>query len=172
VLEAAALAGERWIVDTLHRFVESTPSGHETAVGFASAGIAATGVVVALGALVVGWRRHRIAAALAVIAAAGVAYGIAHLLKLTVDRVAPLVEDPSAHSFPEGPGALTAALAVGLASSAPRLAGIAAVMTIADGVSQVALGYHWPTDVLAAWAIGGCCGLIALRLGRAPAAGA
>jgi membrane-associated phospholipid phosphatase len=162
--ESMGLPGERTVVDTLHRFSERTPHLHETAVGFASVGIVSTGLFVAAGALVLGVRQRRVTEALATVAAAAVAYGITHVLKASVTRVSPLTYDPSHHSFPEGPGAFTAALAVGLVPRAPRLAALTVAMTVLDGVSQVALGYHWPTDVLAAWAIGIGCGLGARAL--------
>lgn len=176
--ELMALPGERTAVDTLHRFSERTPHLHDTAVGFASVGIAATGLFVATAALVIGVRQRRVTEAIVTVAAAAVAYAIAHVLKTSVTRVSPLIYDPSHHSFPEGPGAFTAALAVGLIPRAPRLAAFAIAMTVLDGVSQVALGYHWPTDVLAAWAIGIACGLggralaSALRRRRPQPAGA
>jgi undecaprenyl-diphosphatase len=68
-------------------------------------------------------------------------------------------------SFPSGHAADTTALAVGVAivlgavllrRPAERVlvfAGAAAV-SIAVGVSRLVLGVHWPTDVLAGWAIG------------------
>jgi undecaprenyl-diphosphatase len=159
--ERSGLPGELWVVDTLHGVIERTPGLHETAVGFASVGIAVTGVFVAVAALVLGIRQGRSAEALASIAAAGTAYGIAHLLKGSVHRVSPELISPSHHAFPEGPGAFTSALAVALVPLAPMLAAFAAAMTVLDGVSQVALGYHWPSDVLAAWAIGAACALVA-----------
>jgi membrane-associated phospholipid phosphatase len=159
--DSSGLSGEPWVVHTLHRVSERTPGLHETAVGFASVGIAVTGVFVVVAALVLGVRRGRVVGALAAIAAAVAAYGIAHLLKRTVHRVPPELGSPSRHSFPEGPGAFTSALAVALVPLVPRLAVFAAVMTVLDGVSQVARGYHWPSDVLAAWAIGASCALVA-----------
>jgi membrane-associated phospholipid phosphatase len=162
--ERMGLPGERTVVDTLHRFSERTPHLHETAVGFASIGITATGLVVAAGALVLGVRQRRVTEALAAVAAAAIAYGITRVLKASITRISPLALDPRHHSFPEGPGAFTAALAVGLIPRAPRLVALAVAMTVLDGVSQVALGYHWPSDVLAAWAIGIACGLGARAL--------
>jgi len=131
-----ALPGERAVVDTLHGFIERTPGLHETAVGFASIGIASAGLFVAAGALVLGVRRRRVTEALVTVAAAGLAYGITHVLKASVTRVSPLLYDPGRHSFPEGPGAFTAALAVGLIPRAPRLAAIAVAMTVLDGVRR------------------------------------
>lgn len=68
-------------------------------------------------------------------------------------------------SFPSGHAADTTALAVGLAivlavtlarGRGERIAlfGAAAGVSIAVGVSRLVLGVHWPTDVVAGWAIG------------------
>src|SRR5262249_51719685 len=68
-------------------------------------------------------------------------------------------------SFPSGHAADATALAVGVAivigavlvrRPAERvLVGVAAVgVSVAVGISRLVLGVHWPTDVLAGWAIG------------------
>lgn len=68
-------------------------------------------------------------------------------------------------SFPSGHAADTTALTIGLAivlavalarRPAERVAlfGAATVVSVAVGLSRLVLGVHWPTDVLAGWAIG------------------
>lgn len=68
-------------------------------------------------------------------------------------------DDPS---MPSGHAANTAALAAALAS--PPLAAVA--LTV--GVSRVVLGQHYPSDVLAGWAMGAMVGLgVRTLFGRA-----
>jgi undecaprenyl-diphosphatase len=90
------------------------------------------------------------------------------VLKLLFHRARPHLFDPVAaavgYSFPSGHSALSAAFfgaVAGLAAASEKrrrhavawlAAGFAAVVLI--GLSRVALGVHWPTDVLGGWTIG------------------
>lgn len=70
----------------------------------------------------------------------------------------------SGASMPSNHAANTAALAAAMAS--PALAGISVI----SGVSRIVNGQHWPSDVLAGWAIGAVFG-VALRAACAKAFG-
>lgn len=71
---------------------------------------------------------------------------------------------PSGHSMMAAVTYLT--LAVMLARAVPRrrlkayFIGMAALLTVAVGVSRVYLGVHWPSDVLAGWMIGAAWALL------------
>lgn len=80
-------------------------------------------------------------------------------------------------SFPSGHAGMSAIvfliLGALLASTRTRaverayILGVAALMTLLVGLSRVALGVHWATDVLAGWAYGFACALLWLLLARA-----
>jgi undecaprenyl-diphosphatase len=65
---------------------------------------------------------------------------------------------PSGHSMMATVVYLTLAIVIARGQERRRVKayviGIAAILTLAVGISRVYLGVHWPTDVLAGWALG------------------
>lgn len=127
-------------------------------------------------------RRH--ATALFLVLAVSGGATASTLLKLAFararpDLVAHLVDVHSA-SFPSGHAMnsavtyLTLGVLLARAERSPRvrtyLVGAALVLTLVVGSTRVALGVHWPTDVLAGWVVGGAwaigCWAVAVRLQR------
>ena len=86
------------------------------------------------------------------------------LLKLAFDRprptVDPVVELPETAAFPSGHASVSMAVlvvvAVLLAGRRPDPGAVAAAVavSVAIGLSRIALGVHWLSDVVAGWALG------------------
>src|SRR3984885_3442166 len=77
---------------------------------------------------------------------------------------------PRTRSFPSGHAASAAAFATGVALEKPGLAAPVIVTAVAVGVSRVVTGAHYPSDVLAGFAIGAGAGAATLHWWpRAPA---
>jgi undecaprenyl-diphosphatase len=90
------------------------------------------------------------------------------LLKLAFDRPRPrydpAVELPTTAAFPSGHAAVSAAvlLVVAVTVGGRRAVRFAIVGTFAVGLSRIALGVHWTSDVVAGWALGACLASVIL----------
>ncbi len=74
-----------------------------------------------------------------------------------------LVQVPRSTSFPSGHATSAAAFATAVALEVPVLAAQAGLLAAAVGASRVVTGAHYPTDVVAGFALGSAAGLITLR---------
>jgi len=133
---------------------------------------------VAIGAGLLLWRRGvPIAAAAAPAFALGVAATLADIGKHVVDRARPgagfrLVAEgepsfPSGHATDSAAVYLTLGLVIAVFVLRRPLARVTTVacsgaLVAAIGVSRLVLGFHWPTDVLAGWALGATAALGAI----------
>ena len=90
------------------------------------------------------------------------------LVKRSVKRLRPYMRDtrlqhlvipPDAFSFPSGHTANAWLMTMLTVDTVPMLAAPMLLWALLVGVSRVALGVHYPSDVLAGAALGGCTGL-------------
>jgi len=114
-------------------------------------------------ALVLALLRRQPSLLLLVVAADGLADGLARAVKAVVDRPRPpvryakpepLVAVPHDHSFPSGHAATSFACATILATAVPRLAVPLYVLAAAIAFSRVYVGVHYPLDVIGGAALG------------------
>ena len=113
-----------------------------------------------------GWRRATVAAALS----AAVALAIGQAIADVVDRVRPFVADPhqvhlfAAHAadagFPSDHATASFAIAVAIFLRKRGWGTFALVAATVLSVGRVAVGYHFPTDVLAGAALGTAAALL------------
>lgn len=131
------------------------------------------GPVTAVAALALWLSGSRLSGGLLVIATAG-GYGLMYLLKALVARSRPALDpadslnpdslglaawDPASDAFPSGHALLVLVVYGFLASVLPnRIRGLSWMLALSImllvGASRVALGAHWPSDVLGSWLVG------------------
>lgn len=127
-------------------------------------------IAAGLGATRNKWARR---AALRGLASIGIATATSNMVAKRLSRrtrpahkiaiLRPLLEAPRTASFPSGHAASAAGFATGVALEMPHLAVPIGAMALAVGASRVGAGVHYPSDVLAGFAIGTAAGTLTLR---------
>jgi membrane-associated phospholipid phosphatase len=147
------------ILDVLPRFGET--ANHSVLWLAVSLGLAATGNRRARRAALRGMAGVVIASTAANVVAKGLTGRARPVSDTPVLRR--LVHAPKTTSFPSGHSASAAAFATGVALELPQLAVPVGAAAAAVGVSRVVTGVHYPSDVVAGFAIGAAAGAVTLR---------
>lgn len=109
-----------------------------------------------------GRRPSRRGAVLAGLSAVG-AVAISQVVTMCIDRARPFVADPLVsvfvhhgpdRSFPSDSATAAFAIATALMIYSPRMGRIALILAAAWGLGRIAVGMHYPTDILAGAALG------------------
>lgn len=136
------------------------------------------GLVVMPALIPVFWRGPRRSVALALLLSQGAGLALCLVMQQTVARVRPeharvLLGQPDCFSFPSGHATLVfGAAAVLLLSDLPRWGRWGSlILAAAVAVSRVAVGHHWPSDVIAGAVLGLGLGLASHGLLAAEARG-
>ena len=100
----------------------------------------------------------------------------ARVVKPWAARLRPCNETPPASqtlescqkglSFPSNHAANAAATAVVASWALPQLTALFVITASLVGISRVYLGQHWPTDVLAGWALGALIAFLCIQISR------
>lgn len=164
------MAGPRWLQEMMRDFT-----------GLGSTGVLTLVTLSAAGFLLLERKRH--ATVLLLISVLGGVL-LSNALKLAFARprppfadIAPLITPasfPSGHSMMSAVVYLTIGAIVARLRPDPRVGAfvltLSILVTVIVGISRIYLGVHWPTDVLAGWAVGAAwailCWLVALLLQR------
>jgi undecaprenyl-diphosphatase len=154
--------GPKWLKEMMRDFTAMGSTGVLTLMVLAIAGFLAM------------TRKGK--AALFVLASVGGGVLISQTMKWAYARARPELvpywAEVSTASFPSGHSMMSAVVYLTLGALLARtqadravkvyILAIAVLLTALVGVSRVYLGVHWPTDVLAGWALGGVWALICL----------
>ena len=154
--------GPRWLQETARDI---------TALG----GFTVLTLAVVLAAALLWVHRRRAQASVLVVAVVGGEF-LAQAVKQLVGRarpdLVPHLDIVYSSSFPSGHSALSpivyftlaglVAAGEGRRAQKALLIGAAIAVVLAIGVSRIYLGVHWPTDVLAGWALGAAVAVVAL----------
>jgi undecaprenyl-diphosphatase len=170
------LSSEWSVLHTLNDFLYHHDGVEDPLLAYINASEALFAVTLALvflfanGERLKAWRRAAFAAALS----AGLALAVAKVISELVDRARPFVVDPhgvhlfTGHAADPGfpsdhaTGAFAVAMAIFLRNR--RVGSVALVAAAVIGVGRVAIGVHFPSDVLAG-AVLGCAAALALFSG-------
>ena len=162
----------------MHKEASASLRGRITAVlniGSGGAGVRSAEEMAAIFAVVMlllhGRRRQAMVFAAAAILTQAASEAIKFLIHRPRPALVPHYDIVYSSSFPSGHATmspvvyltLAAVLAAGSSSRKVKvlLLGSAALLVVAIGVTRVYLGVHWPTDVLAGWALGSAIALAA-----------
>lgn len=169
------LASDQRIDSAIHDWALRTPVAVDISLWLQTVGDTGTATIAVVVTVVVLLVARRWWLALTVAVVGALAPLVTNLLKPLVDRPRPVwavpIETIDQPSFPSGHATggiavwMVCGIAIGSLLRDPSLGALVAlpfiVLGVAIGLSRLVLGVHWPSDVVAGWAVAVCVTCIA-----------